>query len=833
MPGVGAGTVALRDPAARDASVVGAKAAHLAELVAAGHRVPDGLVLPVSLLVQWRSGSAPPAAVARAVRQIVDAFDGVPLAVRSSADAEDGVAASFAGAYTTVLGAQGVEDVTAAVRACLDSADAARLLTYRGTGGVRMAVLCQPMLDPDAAGVAFTADPVSGDPEVAHVSAVRGLGDRLGEGTARPEEWRVVAGVAERAETGAEAALTVEQALAVAATARATADLVGRPCDIEWAITGGQVHLLQCRPISALPVPPADRLDGTGWEKDVAHYTELVTPFGWSLFGPSVTSAMETMSRDFGLLMAGLDQVSIGGEVYVRQVPVLGSPEPTGLTPPALLVGLAARVVPTLRARLRAARQAVTSDAAGQRLAAWEQHWRADFVQRTQAMLAENLAGLDDAGMLDHLERAAALLHDGHHAHFQLYMPYTLALYDLVVTCQELLGWDTHDTMRLMVGCSPASVDGTQALGAIRAEISPRPELTDALLSAPADPVAALQGVDGEAAQRLAQRLAEWMQAHAWRATNYDPGSPAVIERPGVITRLLLHDPSPSDIEHSPSAEAEARRRLDASGAARFSAALEHARRVYPVREENVALTDNIPCGILRRWVIEAGRRLVERGRLSRVEDAVYCTADELSASLRGDGVDPAAAAARRRGEQAWTRAHPGPAVVGNLDDPPDLRWLPRHGRRMNEAVAWGLQMEFPGVMARSGDHELRGTPGSPGAYTGSVRVVRGEADFGTLFPGEVLVCPSTAPAWTTLFAMAGALVTDAGGPLAHAAIIAREYGLPAVVGTVEATSKLTTGDLVTVDGTSGTITKHPRNQATDPYNSVATSPRRASATTR
>ena len=91
----------------------------------------------------------------------------------------------------------------------------------------------------------------------------------------------------------------------------------------------------------------------------------------------------------------------------------------------------------------------------------------------------------------------------------------------------------------------------------------------------------------------------------------------------------------------------------------------------------------------------------------------------------------------------------------------------------------------------------------------GRVRVVRGEADFGTLLPGEVLVCPTASPSWTILFAVAGALVTDGGGPLSHAAIVAREHGLPAVVGTVHATSQLADGQIVTVDGTTGTITAH------------------------
>lgn len=797
--------VRLDEPAATEQSVVGAKAAHLAELRAVGFTVPDGVVLPASLLAGWRAGAAPSAAVERAIEEVVTSFEGVALAVRSSADAEDGTAASFAGTYATVLGATGVDEVTAAVRTCLDSADAPRLDTYRGAGGVRMSVLCQPMLVPDAAGVAFTADPFSGDTDVARISAVRGLGDRLVDGGANPDEWRVVGEVAEAIPTGAEAAISADQALAVAGVARAAAGHFGSPQDVEWAIGDGRVHVLQSRPISALAVRPAEQLDGLGWEKDVAHYPELVTPFGWSVFGPAADAAVVAMSRDFGLMLAGLDQVSIGGEVYVRPVPPFGSPEPQGKVPPAPVMGLVSRLVPALRVRMKAAKRALTSGLPAQRLADWDDRWRGEFEQRTQRMLAEDLASLDDAGLVDHLERGRTLLNDGHYVHFQLVMPYTLALHELVQLCKGLLGWDENDTLRLLVGSSPASVAGARSLDALRARVAARPELVDALRDAAADPVAALRPVDPD----VADELDAWLNAHAWRPTNYEPGSPAVIERPGVVTRLLLHDDAPVDGEVAAQAEAAALAQLVDADRGPFAAALEQARRIYPIREENVVLTDNVPCGILRRWVLEAGRRLVGRGRLPRVDDAVFCTADELAEAFRGGTEDLESVAARRRGEQAWTRAHPGPAVVGVLDEMPDLRFLPTHGRRMNEALLWGLKMEFPGEVARTDGEALRGSAASPGSYTGRVRVVRGEADFGTVLPGEVLVCPTASPAWTILFAIAGALVTDGGGPLAHAAIVAREHGLPAVVGTVHATTQLADGQIVTVDGTAGTVTTH------------------------
>ena len=535
------GHLTLDDPSAGEVATVGGKAAHLAQLRAAGFTVPDGVVLRTSLLAGWRTGTNPPPEVQAAVAEAVDGFAGAALAVRSSADAEDAAGASFAGAYATVLGAMGVEQTLAAVRTCLDSADAPRVSSYRGSGGIHMSVLLQPMLDPEAAGVAFTADPVSGAADVVRISAVRGLGDRLVDGTANPEEWQVVAGAAQRLPGDADSAITPEQASAIAAIAQRAAAHFGCPQDVEWAWCNGEVHLLQSRAITALPIPPAAQLSGLGWEKDAAHYPELFTPYGWSVFEPAIAAAGPPMSDNFGLMIDGLDQVSIGGEIYVRPIPPFGSPEPKGPTPPALLVGLVARIHPKLRRRMKAADKAARTGLPERTLSMWDERWRGEFEQRTDALLVEDLTSLDDHGLVGHLERARELLEDGSYVHFQLLVPYLLAVHDLVTTCEQLLDWDAAKTLQLLVGYSPASVAGTRDLEAIRARVAADTELVEALEAAPADPVTALRAVE----PGVADELSAWMHAHGWRTTNYDPGSAAIIERPGIVSRLLLQPGRP------------------------------------------------------------------------------------------------------------------------------------------------------------------------------------------------------------------------------------------------------------------------------------------------
>jgi pyruvate,water dikinase len=162
----------------------------------------------------------------------------------------------------------------------------------------------------------------------------------------------------------------------------------------------------------------------------------------------------------------------------------------------------------------------------------------------------------------------------------------------------------------------------------------------------------------------------------------------------------------------------------------------------------------------------------------------------------------------RRKGERAWALAHPGPASYGaDPGPPPPLRGLPAEARLLNEAFLWAVDRIFaPGADATAADRTLTGIPASEGRYTGPVRVIRSEAEFDRLRAGDVLVCPVTSPVWSVLFPAVGALVTDHGGTLSHPAIIAREYRVPAVVATGVGTARLRDGQVVTVDGTAGTV---------------------------
>jgi rifampicin phosphotransferase len=188
-----------------------------------------------------------------------------------------------------------------------------------------------------------------------------------------------------------------------------------------------------------------------------------------------------------------------------------------------------------------------------------------------------------------------------------------------------------------------------------------------------------------------------------------------------------------------------------------------------------------------------------------------FLEVEEVEAALASGARQHARVAARRR-ERAEALAHPGPQTYGEEMPPPDVAALPAEARAVHRAVQWAYDRVFAPESAtrrEAQDGVLQGIAGSPGCLTGPARVVRGEFDFPRIQTGDVLVCPTASPVWSILFPRIGALVTDTGGTLSHCAIIAREFGIPAVVATGTATRRVRDGDLVTVDGTAGTVTLH------------------------
>jgi rifampicin phosphotransferase len=881
--------VFLDDAAAESVALAGTKAASLARLRGAGFPVPDGVVLTTAGLAahlaalpeaaddELGSGitrSPLPDDVAAALAAALETYGEAPLAVRSSGVAEDLAGASFAGQYETVLGVRGRAAAVDAVRRCWASAHSRHLLQYssgRGLSAAPLAVLIQPLLEPDAAGVAFTANPVTGRRDEAVVSAVRGLGERLVSGRASPDEWLVRDGAAV-ALTTPERAVSAADVLRVAELARAVEHFFGAPQDIEWALQDGELYLLQARPITTLPaldgmeagepaiadpapdraapaapsvsrspavsrtaaapvtpaVSPTPAASLTGavpdpppgfWQRADSHYPQPLSAYARSVLLPAANHGFRRMCAEFGLLTETVEEREIGGWVYLRAVPLGGRDLPP---PPDWLMKILVRVLPSLRARVRDCVRAVRQDRAGE----WIERWHAVLRPQLEARLARlrkvELAALGDAELVRHTRSVNLLLRDSQELHMLLNHSLSVLLADFAFTCRDLLGWAEEDAFEMLLGLSEVSSAPARALRDVGVHVRRSTALQEILEDG--GPLAAERMTAADA--EFGAAFGGYRSSFGCRTIRYEVADPTLAEMPELILALLrdqLRRGYDADADAAVLAGrrmqriAEARAILRGRGeperaAARFERALVRAERAYPVREEHGFFDTMMPLALARHAALEAGRRLAARGRIAQPSDVFLLEVEESCAALES-GAPRHELVARRQLERAAALARAAPAAYGSAPvAPPSLAALPPEARFAHEAVLWSYERIFATAASARRQQDARrisGIAASAGTFTGPARIIMDESDFGRISAGDVLVCPITSPVWSVLFPSVGALVTDAGGFLSHSAIIAREYRIPAVVATGNATALLHDGQLVSVDGRAGTVIAH------------------------
>ncbi|HEX5040477.1 MAG TPA: PEP/pyruvate-binding domain-containing protein [Candidatus Limnocylindria bacterium] len=714
----------LEDVRLADAAEVGGKAASLGELIAGGAHVPPGVVIAASA-----AGSAADAR-ATLLREAMGALGPGPFAVRSSGIAEDGMDRSFAGMYETVLDVA-PDDVGPAADRVIASANATRIAAYEPAAGAgAVAVLVQRMVQPAAAGVALTADPISGDRRTTVVTAVRGAGERLVSGAAAGDEWSVRDGTAvprrnpERAIDGA-------QAMAVAAEARRVAEQRGAPQDVEWAIDAdGALWILQARPMTALPpevswTPPAPGAFTRQYR--LAEWIGApVTP----LFESWLLTTMEERMHAFFFEQIGQRapqplHVVVNGWYFYSM---------NWAAPAAMLRNLP-RMLWHLARNPRAV-AGVNPSTVRHSFRLLERMWRADFRPRYRSAIDRAEARVEAApvdelpGLIDEMAGLAG----------------------------EAFGW-------LAALAGAAYKMELNLAGFYQRHVRPSlggshlPLLTGFALPA---------GENTDAVTSL-----DWFYPVA--TTSAPPAAD--------LARLV-------DARH---VAEEAAFRVLASSPRRLAAfrrLLADAQYLVPLREEQVAeLT--MPWPIMRRAVLRIGEELLARGLIDAADDIFFLTRTEALAALTAGRLGESVSVDERRATREEQARLVPPLLIGHVH--PVLR-------RMLDSMTRTVGAE-PSRSAL-----VTGTPASPGRASGAVRVVHRPDEFDEFQPGDILVAPMTAPAWTPLFTRAAAVVTDVGSAAAHASIIAREYGIPAVVGCGDATARLRDGMRVTVDGGTGNV---------------------------
>ena len=806
-----------------DLALAGGKGANLGELVRGGFPVPDAVVVSTAAYTSVVESNGLAATIEAGLRagegaadvraafesatvpdelraEILEAYAVLgrgPVAVRSSATAEDLPGAAFAGQQDTHLNVVGEAALLEAVRRCWGSLWTERAIAYRDRRGVdhaavRIAVVVQRMVPAEHAGVVFTANPVTGARNEVVVDASGGLGEAVVSGLVTPDHYVLDArgdirqrtpgrrevvirgvdggGVASTADEPVDP-LPDEAVIELARLGRAVAEHFGHPQDIEWARADGRIWLVQTRPMTALPPPPLrlGRLRRRLGQQLLDYFTDRPHPLDVSAWiQPGIGRLVERMLAEIPGLRLEMSEVLPEVEGVVdRFVPPLPLPTRAVLTAPVRLAGRIRRFAPA----------AWTRDP---RFHRFEQE-----VRDLRTIDPTGLAWTDLTAVVRRSLTATDLVTDLRVD----YLP--RAGYDLLRlhVLQVALGLHVLSG-QLTLGTRTRTEDANRALEGLAARVRHDPVLRGAF--AELDGPALLERVTGDpACAAFAAALREFLAEYGHRETT----SPLLMSAPtwadapttvlALVSVLAAGPPRPS--AHGPAAAAEDR--LVHHPLVRRTRTADAARRVVAAARAGIAFREDshfhatavLP--VLRRVAMEAGRRLTAVGVLARSEDVFHLRLEELEHCADPRRLTP--------------------------DDADRLRTLVRARSARRAELAGVPMISRATLFSQSGagtDALLRGVAASGGRVTGPVRVVGGPAEFGTLRAGEVLVCPYTNPAWTPLFQRAIAVVVDSDGSGSHAAIVAREYGIPAVMATGTATTVLADGQVVTVDGDVGLV---------------------------
>jgi pyruvate,water dikinase len=846
---------------------VGGKGASLARMVAAGLPVPPGFHITTGAYRRYvdenHLGDAilsaaaqaqvnDPATLDRASEQIQSliaqgAIPGdiaemirqwygelgadAPVAVRSSATAEDLPGMSFAGQLETYLNVRGGDEVIHAVKRCWASLWTGRAIGYRQRQGIRpedvsIAVVVQQLVAAEVAGVVFAANPLTGARDELMINAAWGLGEAIVSGRVTPDtivinkhtgaiasqeiadkevmtvrldlgtrEEPVPAGKRQRA------ALEPAQAAELARLGVKIEQLYGQAMDIEWAMCDGRIFIVQARPVTALPEPRAalewkvPRAGARYFRQSVAELLpEPLSPLFATLALPLWNEAMQkVMAQVMDLRRFSFPLLTVHDYAYY-ELPLS-----------------AWQTVRFFSMRVRWRRMAGLLRTARTR-------W-ADETHPRYAKVAEEWTGRDLAAT-----PALELLAGAHQiveAAASYYVSIQLVL--AVVNVSEAIFTNLYNRLIKRKSDPPAL---TFLLGFDSAPIRAEKSLYDLAMWARGDDelagylartsgkeiTAAYEAqsapiANGESWREFTGRLAEHLNRFGHAVYDLDFARSVPAEAPASLLETLKYfvagqgrNPYERQAAATAAREQAAESLLARLGGLRlrlFKRVLGWAQRWAPRREDSLA---DVGLGwpVLRRILREAGRRMVAAVAIAERDDVFWLKWEEVEEAARlldaGQPVeDYRRAIAERR--ETWRQER---GVT------PPVALPVKGGARF---FGFDFSRWMPARSSQAEGSTIRGIGASPGRVTGPACVIHGPEEFDRMKPGDILVAKITTPAWTPLFAMASGIVTDVGGPLSHSSIVAREYGVPAVLGTGVATDRIRSGQHITVDGDGGVVT--------------------------
>ncbi len=546
------------------------------------------------------------------------------------------------------------------------------------------------------------------------------------------------------------------------------------------------------------PLPPFEPPGPGPWALDAMHFPRPLTRYFQQTQPPAFERGTHDFARFYGLSIDGLQMAYVNGFGYSQVVPVAEAEMP---------------------ARLARAELVFANKLWREQLREWDDSCKPAAISMHRQLQAIDADALSDADLVAYLTRCR----DHHAAMIVQHMRFTAAALlptgDFLAQAGEWTGLAHSELLGLLRGSAEVSAGGSDAMNVLKsafAEGSPAREV----LASDGDPADVLASTGNPA--KVVERLRA-MPGIAGNAINgyfdlvgyrivdgFDIAEPSALEMPDVLLRAINvavfgDDQGESDVA---SRIAAVREQVPAQHVDNFDDLLAEARLTYRLRDERGVYSDIWAAGLMRRATLAAGRRLAVRGRIATDMHLLDADLDEMCALLTGKGGPSADELAGRAGYRSQHGAKDVPATLGTTaPPPPDLASLPPPAARVMRALFVSLDHMFGSSKAKHAGKLVFGLAASKGVYEGPARRISSPAEFDRIAKGDVLVTESTSEAFNILLPLLGAIVTDNGGLLSHAAIVAREYGIPGVVGTRDATARIRDGQQVRVDGDNGEVT--------------------------
>lgn len=524
------------------------------------------------------------------------------------------------------------------------------------------------------------------------------------------------------------------------------------------------------------------------WAQDPVHFPRPMTRYFQETHPPAFREGTNDFARFYGMIIDGLQMGYVNGIGYNQLLP---APEAE------------------LPERFQRAEQALARKLWREQLRDWDENHKPASIATHRRLQAVDPEALSDAELVTYLTRCR----DHHAAMIAQHMRFTAAAViptgDFLAHVGGWTGLPPSDLLDLMRGSAVVSAGGSDEMERLEAAFA-QDRAARALLESGGDAAEVLARL-GSLAGEAGAALAGYLDLVGNRLIDgFDIAEPSALELPDALLRAIRvavsdEAEAASDID---ARIAEVRGRVPTPHQAEFDELLAEARLTYRLRDERGVYSDIWAAGLMRRAALAAGRRVAGRGRIAIAPHMLDAGIEEMCALVSGVHGPTAAELAERAAYRASYTAKDAPPRLGPPPPPqPDLASLPPAAARLMRATFLSLGQVFGSSEAQNEEKVLYGLAASKGVYEGPARRVSGPSEFGRIAKGDVLVTESTTEAFNILLPLLGGIVTDNGGLLSHAAIVSREYGIPGVVGTREATERIADGVRVRVDGDSGEVT--------------------------